>query len=208
MEGNLIKCIIFDLGGVIFTNGTQQVISFLQEKYHINSDILKSIFYGQKSWDLRAGLITSDDFWKFIKATYSDQPFVHDLDLKQLWYDHYILNEGIVEILESLKDKFQIDIISGNIEDRVIYLLEKYALNPFFDFEVYSFTYHLHKNNPALYQRIIADYSLVPNECLFIDDNLDCLEAANIVGMKTILFSNAETLKKDLNHYDIRLFKS
>lgn len=46
-----------------------------------------------------------------------------------------------------------------------------------------------------IYQRMMNKFDLIPSECLFIDDNLENVEAAEAFGIKSILFKSPSDLK-------------
>jgi 2-haloacid dehalogenase len=56
------------------------------------------------------------------------------------------------------------------------------------------------KPDERIFKLICDRYKLVPQQTLFIDDNLRNIEAANDFGIKTIHFNSSEQLKKELMH--------
>ena len=54
------------------------------------------------------------------------------------------------------------------------------------------------KPEKECYQILLNKYSLVPEECLFIDDNETNVEVAESLGIKSIHFASFKTLKKDI----------
>ena len=54
------------------------------------------------------------------------------------------------------------------------------------------------KPDPRLFQVLLDRYGLKAEECTFVDDNPDNVAAAKGMGMQGILFTNAETLRKEL----------
>lgn len=91
-----------------------------------------------------------------------------------------------------------------------VYLLSNYPYNlyklhwPSFKFYsmvdgyVVSAAVKLKKPNPAIYKLLCNRYQLKPEECLFIDDRQDNVEAAIQIGMKAVLFEGYEPLKEYL----------
>lgn len=71
---------------------------------------------------------------------------------------------------------------------------------PYLDGGILSYQERLIKPMPEIYQLLIDRYSLVPGECVFMDDTLRNLEAAEKFGIHTIHFLNKaqaiEELKK------------
>lgn len=191
------------MGGVIFQDGTCEATKILTSKYNIENSVANDIYHGPLSWDLRAGLLSSDEYWAAIQEKYRKYDFWNKLNLKKLWYEQFTPLSGMLELLNSLKGKVRLGIISGNIEDRVEYIFQKYQLKQFFDFEAYSFTYNLHKRDPELYLSVIAQFNINPNDALFIDDNLDCIEAAKQCGLRAYLFADSKQLRLELKNYGI-----
>ncbi len=185
-----ISAVIFDLGGVYFSDGTKKVVELICEKYSVEKSILNNIYYGDKSWDLRINKISSFDYWDSIYKQYPD--FNH-IDFKNLWYDSFEINHQIADLIRILTKNYCLGIISGNIADRVDYLERKYNFGHLFDFKIYSFNTGLHKIDKRLYDIAATQLNAIgisADETIFIDDNEDCLEAARDVGMQTILFKN------------------
>ena len=57
----------------------------------------------------------------------------------------------------------------------------------------------LAKPEPAIYQLLLSKYNLNPQECVFIDDRKDNVDAAHALGMKGIVFpGSADALQKEL----------
>lgn len=54
------------------------------------------------------------------------------------------------------------------------------------------------KPDPRLFQVLLGRYGLRAEECIFIDDNPDNVAAARNLGMRGIVFTNAESLRKEL----------
>jgi 2-haloacid dehalogenase len=54
------------------------------------------------------------------------------------------------------------------------------------------------KPNPEIYKILLERYRLIPEESVFVDDRQDNLDTAQQLGIKTILFKNAEQVRKDL----------
>lgn len=69
---------------------------------------------------------------------------------------------------------------------------------PFTDGGVFSYEVHLLKPDRAIYEEICKKYSLMPSECIFIDDRKENVEAARTFGMQAIHFKSYEDTDKEL----------
>ena len=69
---------------------------------------------------------------------------------------------------------------------------------PLTDGGVFSYEVHLLKPDRAIYEEICKKYSLIPSECIFIDDRKENVEAARTFGMQAIHFKSYEDTDKEL----------
>lgn len=66
------------------------------------------------------------------------------------------------------------------------------------DAAVISYRVKMIKPDPAIYRYIIDTYSLNPSETVFIDDNVDNINAAKEFGINGILFTSKEQADEEL----------
>jgi len=197
------KAIIFDLGGVLFMEGKSVAIEKLFQEKNYDKDVVLNTLKSHKSFDLRAGLITDKEFWNFIQQKL---PQGYDaVTIKNYWYDGYILDEDIFNLVKKLNGKYKLFIFSGNIKSRVEYLEKKYNFRKYFDFEIYSYEYHLNKSKREFIDVLIEKSGLNPQEMIYIDDNEEFLKPAKELGMKTVVYEtgNIHDLENKLRSFGI-----
>ena len=61
-----------------------------------------------------------------------------------------------------------------------------------------SYTVHLAKPDPAIYQTLLDRYGLKAEECVFLDDTVRNVEAAQALGVAGIVVTSQEQAKKEL----------
>ena len=61
-----------------------------------------------------------------------------------------------------------------------------------------SYTVHLAKPDPAIYQTLLDRYGLKAEECVFLDDTVRNVEAAQALGIAGIVETSQEQAKKEL----------
>ena len=148
-----IKVIIFDLSGVVFENGTRKMREFLKTRYSIKDELLKTIFYGKEADLFRAGKLTPFDSWNFVDAIAIKEKWgIGKNEIKDTWYNFFTPTEGIFELLQILHKDYELGIISGNIQERILFLEEKYHFKRYFDWEVYSFDVGVNKPDIRIYK--------------------------------------------------------
>jgi len=63
---------------------------------------------------------------------------------------------------------------------------------------IMSYMVHLAKPDPAIYQTLLDRYGLKAEECVFLDDTVRNVEAAQALGIAGIVVTSQEQAKKEL----------
>lgn len=108
--------------------------------------------------------------------------------------------EGSVEIFKQLKDsgKYKIYALTNWSAETFPVAVERFDFLNWFDGIVVSGAENMRKPAPAFYQILLDRYHVKAKNALFIDDNLRNVLAAEKLGLKSLLFTNPEKLKRDL----------
>jgi len=64
---------------------------------------------------------------------------------------------------------------------------------------------HLAKPEAAIFQACLKVVGSKPEECLFIDDRADNVEAAQALGMRAVRFVSVEEMSRDVRPYNLRV---
>ena len=199
----MIKAVIFDLGGVVFRDGTKYTIEEMKEKFKFSEELGFELLLGKEARDFRKDLLTSEEFWEHIQTKIPSK--IKASEIKSLWYNNYIPFSGILELIKKLKSSYKLGIISGNIRERINYLDEKYDFRKYFDVEVYSFDMHITKPAKLMWEKALELLNLKAEECVYIDDNPEAVETANSLGFKAIHFKDVNQAKKELISLGIKV---
>ena len=195
--------LIFDLGGVFFTDGTDRAINVISERYSIDKKAVTEIFHGETGTMYRENKISMQMFWEIAKEKWriENEP---TNTLVNIWHEGYIPIEGTCDIIKVLKNKgYEILYFSGSTKDRVDYLENKYHFKQYFNDGIFSFS--IYSRKPALesYQQILKTASNIPQYCIYIDNHEKYLIPARQLGMCTILFTTSSNLLITLNDLNI-----
>jgi putative hydrolase of the HAD superfamily len=201
----MIKRIIFDFGNVIcrFTNdlfierisnltlkSKEEVFDLIYKK----SDITK-IF--------ESGLITSEEFYKELSNICGLNVSYDELK------DIYTKNKftpilGMNELIESLKHNYKIGLLSNTGPWDYDYLQTVAPIINTFDSITTSFEVGVMKPDKKIFEDALSKSPLNPEECLYIDDIIEYVNAAKKIGMKAIQFMTLEKFKIDLKSFGIK----
>ena len=192
-----IRTVIFDLGGVYFSNGTRNAVDTISVKYRIERDSVEAILNGEPGKQYRLGEMSAEQFWQRAKTSWNIE--VSSEKLSQIWYSSYQPNEGVVRLVTRLKNAgYELLYLSNNTRERVAYLDEKYSFLRKFDDGIFSHVAKCKKPDPIIYQLLLDRASHPASECVYIDDKPEYLGPAKNLGMQVIAFKSASQLESRL----------
>ena len=102
----------------------------------------------------------------------------------------------MLEIARRLKPKYRLVILmnAGNEDGKQKAELVKVTFDKVYN----SAEMGVAKPDPMAFKTVLKDQKAKPEECLFIDNHPGFIEAARTLGIRSILFKNIKSLKKDL----------
>lgn len=193
----MIKNIIFDFGGVLVDWNPaylySKVFADKEEMDYFLNEICTTEWNSKQDAGRSLAEATEELLVKFPK--YSNQI--------EMFYGNWqamlggAINENVA-LLKPLKEKYK---LYGLTNWSAETLPEAFNIFPFFqEFEgvVVSGAEKLVKPDAQIYKVLLSRYKLKASECLFIDDNKDNIEAAEILGFHTIHFTRGVNLENEL----------
>ncbi len=183
----MIKTVLFDIDGVI-------VYSDKANRKFVNA-ILKE--QGKKE-------LSEKDFQKIKFFTIKQvlEKYLPEFSeekikkIREKWSPKYVnfvnhteLNNGIKEILEFLKGKFRLGIITNRSLTTV---LDYHKVKDYFEFIVTSADVKEPKPSPEGINKILEKFKVKPEEAIFIGDTIADLTAGEKAGVKTLIFRTTQ----------------
>lgn len=185
-----IKAIVFDLGGVLFEEGKSVAAEKLFMEKNYDKDVVLGVLKSPKSIDLRMGLISDEEFWSFAQQHI---PQRYDAKtIKKYWYDGYVLNRKMLDLVREFYGKYRLIIFSGNIRSKVEYLDKKYDFRRYFNLEIYSYDYRANKPSKEFIEILIEKSGMIPKEMAYIDDDEGVVKPAKELGINIIIYKNGD----------------
>jgi epoxide hydrolase-like predicted phosphatase len=197
---NNISTIIFDLGGVLCDLDIDQcILNFkrlgLENFEHNLNNFGQSGFFMQ----LEKGLITAAEFRNEVRKLTS-KPLT-DAQIDEAWNSFLvgIPSEKLNLILE-LRKKFRIVLLSNtniiHFPDTVARFFNYNGMttSDYFDKCYLSYEMGMAKPDLEIFEAVLADARVKPEECLFLDDGLKNIEQAAKLGIQTYLVDVNEDL--------------
>jgi len=200
MEG--IKNIIFDLGGVIYDLNHGLSHEAFKSLGMPGMDNLFSHGGQAEIFDhLEMGLISPDEFRDQIRVLgekdLSDSEIDHAFNALLVGFNH----PEYFPFLENLKVKYRTFLLSNNnaihydfIMNQLIKNGQLPSLSIYFEKDYYSHLMGMRKPHPEIFEEVLEEEGLVPEETLFIDDTLVHITTAKGLGLHTYHKKQEENL--------------
>jgi len=199
-----IEHIIFDLSEVLIT-GIKDTGIALREKHQLEIDGPK-MDWAQEKHPLLTPLVK-----EFFHGTVSEDEYVNDVIakypqigdapwLKQHIRENFVEVEGTRDVVIRLRKLgYKLSILSNHSKEWLDHCEEKFNFHHLFDDRVYSYEIGASKPDPRAYKAVLTQLKTAADRCLFIDDSDINTGAAEALGFRTIVFTTASELERDLN---------
>ncbi len=121
-------------------------------------------------------------------------------EARKEWNTCLYPQQEVVNIIRKLRSLGQTTALLSNASQQYItYIFEQFYLNDLFDKTFVSANYGVAKPDKEFYEKCLGNLLDKYDEIYFTDDNPNNLIVPKKMGIKTLLFTSAEQLKKDLN---------
>jgi epoxide hydrolase-like predicted phosphatase len=194
----VIRCVISDMGRVIisFDNDIffKKISGYspfsaedIAEQAAIHEDFVRLFDTGK---------ITPEEFFegvtKRLQAEIDQQTFY------SIYNDVFSLDPLVLEILKLMKPRYRLVLLSNTDVMRFEFIKMKFPEILIFDDYVVSYQVGYMKPHPQIYIHALEKAGADPQECVFIDDRAENVEAAEKLGLTGILFEPKTDLTAEL----------
>jgi len=187
-----IKNILFDLGGVILDIDVQATLKrfyeldFPSELLQYPNNMTSDLFFKYET-----GKISTVDFRNEIrKITGLD---VSDEELNEAWNAMILrVPRERTQLLDKLAERYDLYMLSNTSALHAPVFEQMYlkaagtAMKNHFKKIYYSFDIGWHKPDAEAWEHVISDAGIVPQETLFLDDNIHNIKASQELGFQAI----------------------
>ncbi|MBR4453419.1 MAG: HAD family phosphatase [Bacteroidales bacterium] len=188
MLNSHITTIIFDFGGVLLNLDKQKCIETFQQ---LGCDTIGELIdnYKQKGLFLmfEEGKISNDEFFAELKKMVG--PNITNTQLMNAYISFLTgLPQKKLDLILELHKKYKILMLSNINQFIFEYCLKKYfdvnghTLSDYFDKTYLSYQLGVCKPDRKIYDMMIADSHLIPDQCFYIDDGAANIEVAKQYG--------------------------
>ena len=180
----MVKHIIFDVMGVIFTVGDdveRLLIPYVHSLKPDTSDQNIRNLYSAAS----LGKIVSHDLWAQLGFDKADIPVIERNYLEK----SFTLDAGFLPCAKALKNRYSIVLLSNDVSSFSRYLRVFHGIEPLIDAAFISGDLGVRKPDPRIFNIALETLGARPSECLFVDDYPERVDAARELGICSVLFN-------------------
>lgn len=192
MNSNLIKAVIFDMGGVFVQTMDKEPRKKLAKRLGLSDEALSQIVFQSESAQLAtAGAIDEKVHWQFIAQQFG----LDDTETERFWEEFWGgdgLDKELVDFTKSLKSDYKIGLLSNAWSGARDLLTTKFNFLDIFDVSVFSAEVKMVKPNAEFYGWMMEQLGVDYPESVFVDDFIENIHAAEALGMKTVHFKNTK----------------
>lgn len=179
----MIRNIVFDMGNVLID---YQPLSYAKRFFSDEAEVqlvYRELFSGPEWLKLDEGTIAPEAAIASVCARLPETMHPAAKELFLHWFDFIEPIQDMNELARKLKHAgYSIYILSNAAYSFHLYE-ERIPVFPLLDGYIVSADEKMVKPSPAIYQLLCSRYHLRPEECYFIDDRLENVQAAQQCGM-------------------------
>ncbi|MBI1878851.1 MAG: HAD-IA family hydrolase [Chloroflexi bacterium] len=198
----MIQTLIFDLSEVIIS-GLVGIELPLSKKLQLPAEKILAAFGGTPLQALCCGELTEDEYLR--QVLLAQQWSLSPVELKQVIRQNFHEQiPGTVPLLETLAGHYELVLLSDHAREWVEYIRAVHTL-AMFKFIFFSYEIGQTKRTPSTFQKVLKQIGRRPEACLFIDDSLTNIKAAEAAGITGIQFESAAQLRQALAQRSIQV---
>ncbi|RLD03030.1 MAG: hypothetical protein DRI56_13175 [Chloroflexota bacterium] len=182
---NQYKAILFDLNGTLILDKPGHQFSdsdmriFKRMAFSLDDENEKEAIKREQGW-------SEKDFWDFVNESFNGS----------------MPNMGLVEIIKNVRKSGLKTVLVSNASGLVMRpIIKTYFgtdIDNLFDEIIISSEVKILKPDQKIYELALDKLGINPDEAIFIDDLEEYLKGARAIGIKTLLFTNNNDIKKEL----------
>jgi glucose-1-phosphatase len=203
-----IQWIVFDLGGVVVRLDIDGVLEELARRSATERRVIEGFMHTRDESGLspdeklHRGMLSTDQYIDLLNRALRfglRREEMIDLRLRVIQGE----DEKVLEIIRALSSRRKVACFSNTHAIHWNHMVANYRAFKLFHRAIASHLIQAAKPDAEAFAIVCRELEAAPAECLFIDDALANVEAAQAVGWHAIHFTDASGLRAQLSHYGI-----
>ncbi|CAH0539224.1 HAD family hydrolase [Vibrio marisflavi] len=204
MVGYQIKNIVFDIGNVLVRWSPLEIARLTFGSESKANEMAPRIFQCETWAELNEGKLTEKQAMQW----YQTELGLSEQTVEMLFFyikESLIPVYGTYDLLGKLKKSgYKIFALTDNVVEIVAFLKQRYDFWAAFEGAVVSAEVGCLKPSADIYNELLEQYQLVPNETVFLDDVLANVQGAQKAGIHSIQFLNIFQCEEELKSMGVK----
>ncbi len=198
-KNNLIKAIVWDMGGVILRTEDQQPRDKWAKRFGLTlSELSDFVFGNEVSRKASIGEKPTSAIWEFVGSHFSLSQQEREIIEQDFWAGDRI-DEELLDFIELLRKDHITALLSNAWGDARQTITERYPHWNRFDISIFSAEVKMVKPDPQIFHYLLSTLRILPQETIFIDDMPENVTAAIALGIKGIRFLDTRQTISEIN---------
>jgi putative hydrolase of the HAD superfamily len=198
MNEKHIKNLVFDFGNVLVNLDKQRCVKHFEELgLHKVDELINNSFKEGFFQNYELGLISTGEFREHIRSLTNKK--LKDEAIDAAWNSFLVtIPPRKLMLLLELRKRYMVYLLSNTNELHWQWSCDKlfpykgFDVNSYFEKTYLSFEMKLSKPDAKIFQTMIEDSGIDPEETLFIDDSVDNCLAAETLGIRSFVAESNE----------------
>ncbi|MEK6950984.1 MAG: HAD family hydrolase [Nanoarchaeota archaeon] len=186
-----MKALLFDFWGTLVEQGVRSPLAQAQEILDLRLPFSEYVVRMEKAMMTKPFAELKEAFAAVCQEfgnTCSDEQLEQ---LVGLWNKSWMLAqpyEETLEVLQELKQRYRLILVSNTDNISVTRVLEKFQLSALFERKFLSFEVGLLKTDRSFFNQILDEVNLAMEDCIMVGDSMESdIMPAKKIGMKAVL---------------------
>jgi putative hydrolase of the HAD superfamily len=202
--GPAVKLIAFDMGHVFVDFDWDEVCKgFMARANGLTRDDMRQIMAYLGNLGYERGTIGTVDFLRELNQKLGITLTLDEF--RQVWNSTFHENPEMAKLLQSLKEKLPLYLLSNTNEEHYSFLQSTFDVARHFQELILSYQVGASKPEARIYQEVLDRSGLPAENILFVDDLEPNVRAARSLGIQSIQFTGIENLKRELKVLGIEI---
>ena len=198
-----IKAILFDMGNVLIFFDAKRSSKAFSEAVGVPEDkIWQTFFVSDLERAYTRGEISSEDFFRRVSKQFPQK--MDFATFARLWNDIFSENHDMEDLLKKLKKHYPLYLISNTNDLHFEYVRAQYGILHHFTKCFPSHAVGHRKPDRSMFEHVLREIKLKPEETVFIDDITEFIESAKSLGIHGVQFTSRQALESDLRRLGIK----
>ena len=201
----MIRTVFFDLGNVIVSVDKESAIRELAKLPILPISLIRQVADSLIEKKFEQGLLSIDEYMEILHRDFGISEQVTLETLIDIWQKPFELMPDVCRLLPILKTQVKLILLSNTNDLHIRAVRKKTSILDEFDDLVLSYEVKLRKPDEAIYYKALSIAKNRPEECLFIDDLIENVEAARQIGIRAHQYKTIQGLHAFLIQSGLRL---